>query len=267
MFDSIKIITECKKVLNPYNIDFCEDFKIHKKMGLIHCYTEDWRGNTEVDGFPVFTTKAAIELLVKSCAFEHYSKVEVKDRENLKKEYPLVYGEYEPRKFVFENILNVLKDYDRRVYENNIKKYTKYINTNRKPKSEWIFNTKTNSFETCYQIDSFAVVIYKTAECVKIYNQDPCGGRPFDNFYKLLSSSKSDNILTYIFTNNGDDRFYLNVYNPRFGEKTEDYIIVGSADKIVWTHAFKENNLDKKQTKTFVLDGNAVNISEDTTDY
>ena len=148
MNNSTKIIGECKNILKKHGIKYCEDFKVFKKSGLIHCQIEDWRGPTELDGFPVFTEKAAVGLLVVSCAFSHYCYFERDNREKLSKEYPSEYGEYESRKIIFESILNILKDYDADMYQTYIEKYTKYINTNRTAKEKWVFNTDLNKFET-----------------------------------------------------------------------------------------------------------------------
>ena len=82
MFESLKIISECKIILNKHNIKYNEDFRIYKKLGLIHCQVDDWRGPIEVDGFPVFTIKTAILLLIESCAFDHYL-LEEKTEENI----------------------------------------------------------------------------------------------------------------------------------------------------------------------------------------
>jgi hypothetical protein len=43
--------------------------------------------------------------------------------------------------------LNILKDYDAYMYQTYIRKYTKYINTNRTAKEKWVFNTDSNKFE------------------------------------------------------------------------------------------------------------------------
>ena len=262
MFDSVKIIRECKSILKKHNIRYCEDFRIFRRFGLIHCQVEDWRGPVEVDGFPVSTAKAAIGLLIKACAFSHYCDLEKENRENLAKEYQLGYGEYESRKFIFENILNVLEDYDKDIYEANIQKYTKYINTNRTTKDKWFFNINTKEFETYISPELFAVIIYKDTHYVNVYNQDPCGGRHYDNFYTFLSSEIVDNVLTFTFTNSGIDRFYLSVHNPDFCNDSKKYILIGKADQIIWTHSYDENNQKKKRTRTFVLDGESLNISE-----
>ena len=105
-------------MLKKYNIKYNEDFRIYKKLGLIHCQVDDWRGPVEVDGFPVLTIKSAALLLIESCAFDHYLLEEKEKREELIEEYPLVYGEYETRKYLFENILKVIKDYDEKYYVN-----------------------------------------------------------------------------------------------------------------------------------------------------
>lgn len=36
MFESLKIISECKRILKKHNIKYDEDFRIYKKLGLIH---------------------------------------------------------------------------------------------------------------------------------------------------------------------------------------------------------------------------------------
>jgi hypothetical protein len=263
MFNSIKTIKECKKILKKYGIKYCKDFSVFKRFGLIHCQVEDWRGPIEIDGFPVFTEKAAVGLLVESCAFSHYCNLEKDNRENLTKEYQLGYGEYEPRKFIFESILNVLKDYDKNIYQASIEKYTKHINTNRTTKDKWFFNADTKEFETYISPELFAVIIYKTTHYVNVYNQDPSGGRHYDNIYTFLSSDAIDNILTFTFSNNGTDRFYLSVHNPDFCNESKKYILIGKADKIVWTHNCEAYNHKEKRTRTFVFDGQSLDISED----
>ncbi len=263
MFNSIKIIHDCKKILKEHGIEYCENFSIFKRCGLIHCQVQDWRGPIELDGFPVFTEKAAVGLLVESCAFSHYCNLEKDNRENLTKEYQLGYGEYEPRKFIFESILNVLKDYDEDIYQAGIKKYTKYINTNRTTNDPWFFNVDIKEFETYISPESFAVIIYKTTHYVDVYNQDPCGGRHYDNIYTLLSSDVADNVLTFMFTNKGTDRFCLSVYNPDFSKESKKYILIGKADKVVWTYNCATDKHIEKRTRTFVFDGQSFNISED----
>lgn len=186
MFESLKIISECKRTLKNHNIKYNEDFKIYKKFGLIHCQVDDWRGPVEVDGFPVLTIKSAILLLIESCAFDHYLLEENNKREQLIKEYPFGYGEYETRKYLFENILKVIKGYDEKHYVSLINKYTKYLNMNRKTKQRWSYNKSTEKFEI-YPVASYsAVIISKAINTIRIYNQDPCGGKLDDNIYKLI---------------------------------------------------------------------------------
>ena len=36
MFESLKIINECKKILKNHDIKYKDDFRIYKKLGLIH---------------------------------------------------------------------------------------------------------------------------------------------------------------------------------------------------------------------------------------
>ena len=37
MFESLKIISDCKRILKKHNIKYNEYFRIYKKLGLIHC--------------------------------------------------------------------------------------------------------------------------------------------------------------------------------------------------------------------------------------
>lgn len=147
MFESIKIIKECKKILKMHNIKYNESFRIYKKLGVIHCQIDDWRGPTEVDGFPVLSSKAAIANILELCAFEHFASEEKDKRYILQKNYPLEYGEYEPRKYLFENILKVLKDYNDQSYKEKTNKYIKYLNINKKGKQRWLFDSATDTFK------------------------------------------------------------------------------------------------------------------------
>lgn len=261
MFESLKVISECKKTLKKHNISYNEEFRIFKKMGLIHCQINDWRGPVEVDGFPVLTIKAAVSLLIESCAFEHYVLEEKNKRELLIRDYPLGYGIYEPRKYIFENVLKVIKDYDGKKFSNLIKKYTKYINTTKKSKQKWSYNDETAKFEIASIAEYSAVIVNKTTAIVRIYNQDPCGGRLDDNIYKFISENIKEDLIEFIFSNNGSDRFYLKVYNPKFIDSSENYIVISKADKVLWIY---DNNLKSiKQEKVFIFDG--VNLHIDGT--
>ena len=147
MFESIKIISECKKILKKHNIKYNDSFRIYKKLGMIHCQVDDWRGPVEVDGFPVLSSKTAIAIIIESCAFEHFVNEEKDKRDILQKNYPLEYGEYEPRKYLFENIIKVLSDYNDQCYKKAISKYIKYLNANKKSKLKWSFDISTGTFK------------------------------------------------------------------------------------------------------------------------
>ena len=260
MFESLKIINECKQMLKKYNIKYNEDFRIYKKLGLIHCQLDDWRGPVEVDGFPVLTIKSATLLLIESCAFDHYLLEEKEKREELIEEYPFEYGEYETRKYLFENILKVIKDYDKKYYVSLINKYTKYLNMNRKTKQIWSFNKESEKFEISPVASYSAVIISKAINTIRIYNQDPCGGKLDDNIYKLMSENLEDGLFKFSFTNNGGDIFYLEIYNPKYADGSDNYIMIHKADKVVWSYIPYENNESNKQERTFVFDGTKLNI-------
>lgn len=263
MFESLKIINECKKILKNHDIKYKDDFRIYKKLGLIHCKVDDWRGPIEVDGFPVLTVKSAVSLLIEHSSFEHYITDEKEKRETLIKEYPLGYGEYEPRKYIFENILQIIKSYDKEKYINSIKKYTKFINTNNKTKQKWMFNNKTEKFELYPTCNYSAVIINKAINTIRIYNQDPCGGRLDDNIYKLLTEDYGKGLFKFSFTNNGEDRFYLEIYNPQYTDGSDNYIMINKADKVVLVYLPNENYADKTQIRTFVFNGTILKITGD----
>lgn len=260
MFKSIKIINECKKILKKHNIKYDEGFRIYKKLGFIHCQVDDWRGHIEVDGFPVLSSKTAISIIVELCAFNYFLEEEKNKREMLKNNYPLEYGEYEPRKYLFENILNVLKDFNEQYYKKSINKYIKYLNLNKTNIQKWSFDKKTELFEISPVTTFSAVIINKAGSFVQIYNQDPCGGRIDDNIYKLLSQELNKQLYTFVFTNTGDDRFYLYVYNPKYIDYSDNYIMINKADKVVWTYFMNDNKISK-QERVFIFDGLTLNIT------
>jgi len=260
MFESIKIINECKKVLKRHNIKYCDEFRVFKKFGLIHCQIDDWRGPTEVDGFPVLTEKSATLLLIESCASTHYLEEEKNNREILLKNYPQGYGEYEHRKYWFEKILEIFKNLDTLYYEKLIHKYTKYLNMNKKTKQKWCFNKDTEKFENLPIATYSAVIINKVNSSVKIYNQDPCGGKLNDNIYNFLSETINENIYEFTFTNDGIHKFYLKVYNPIMVDSSENYIMIYKADKVEWIYVSNDLKNDV-QIRTFLHDGLILKIS------
>ncbi len=146
MFEAIKIIKKCKKFLKKYNIPFKEEFHIYKKLGLIHCKERDWRGPIEVNGFPVLIEAEAIKILILSCLHDYYFNEELKNREQLKNNYPQIFGKYDTRKYPFEKILMIYKNFDYDDYKQQVKKYTKYLNINRDGNSKWIYDYDKESF-------------------------------------------------------------------------------------------------------------------------
>ncbi len=70
-----------------------------------------------------------------------------------KKIYPPGYGEYDPRKYAFEKVIEVFKDYSDAFYRKAIKKYTKCLNTNSHSKSRWVYDVKNESFVTLECVD------------------------------------------------------------------------------------------------------------------
>ena len=72
MFDAMKITMKCKAFLKKHDVPFCDDFNIYRKLGMIHCKVEDWRGPIELSGFPTFSKDEAIFIIIDSCLSEFY---------------------------------------------------------------------------------------------------------------------------------------------------------------------------------------------------
>ena len=62
-----------------------------------------------------------------------------------------------------------------------------------------------------------------------------------DSFFTLIDRKVSNDFTRYTFTNDGNDRFYLDVYNPSMTDHAELFILIGKADKIVWHFNSPEN--------------------------
>jgi hypothetical protein len=147
MFDSLKIKSECNLFLKKYNIKIDEEFHIYKKGPLIHCQVMDWRGPIEVEGFPVISINTAIAKIIELSIFDHFLKKEVKKRKELKKNFSSLYGDYEFRKYWFEESLKIIKEYSDPLFKKLVKKYTSLINKNRNIKSKWKYNFSKLQFE------------------------------------------------------------------------------------------------------------------------
>ena len=262
MFDAVKITMKCKAFLKKHDVPFCDDFNIYRKLGMIHCKVEDWRGPIELDGFPTFSKDEAIFIIIDSCLSEFYFQKELENRDNLFKTYPRGYGEYDPRKYAFEKVIEVFKDYSNLYHRKAIKKYTKCLNTNSHVKSRWVYDLKKESFTTLEYIDFMAVKVYKNTGSVSIYNMEPQQARPNDNIYKYVTTIKENEYIKFVFTNNGNDRYFLYVYDYEAAEENENYILIGFADKIIWDYPYESNTITRKQY-TYSYINREVNISNE----
>ena len=84
-----------------------------------------------------------------------------------------------------------------------------------------------------------AVHINKAGNAVRVYGRVVSGARDMnfkaaDSFFTLIDRKVSNDFTRYTFTNDGNDRFYLDVYNPSMTDHAELFILIGKADKIVW---------------------------------
>lgn len=124
-----------------------------------------------------------------------------------------------------------------------------------------IFNFfKKHKFKKSY----FAVKINKKFGYLQIYGNDPHNGRPGDSYYKYLDELKNDNYLCYSFTNSGKEIYYLKVYNPKFIDETEDSVLIGTADKVVWnSFDYKKRYIRVPFKKTYIYKDYKLNITEE----
>ena len=263
MFDAMKITMKFKKFLNKHHVPFCNDYNVYIKLGMIHCEVLDWRGPIELDGFPTFSKDEAIFIIIDSCLSDFYFREELKNRDSLLKIYPKEYGEYDPRKYAFEKIIEVFKDYSNLYHRKAIKKYTKYLNTNSRAKTRWVYDLKKESFTTLKYIDFMAVKVYKNVGSVLIYNMDPQQGKPNDNIYEYVATIKENEYIKFVFTNNGNDRYFLYVYDYETAEENENYILIGFADKIIWDYPSYESDTITRKQYTYSYINREVNISNE----
>lgn len=255
MFESYKIISKCNQFLKQFHIELSPEYHFYKKHGLIHCKVNDWRGPAEVDGFPVLTCEAAVRILLVSSLFEYFLKEELKFRTELRKNYPLGCGAYDSRKYGFEKTLKAIRQYNESFYYQQISIFEKQFNKNRKTKFKWHYDTTTEKFITKKVTDLIAININKMNSSVLIYNQDPCGGKPLDNFYRYLETIEKEDCTQFCFEND-DEQFYLDVYHPEAVEETEETIGIGFAEKMIWSR----KNYDI--SRVFVVEDNRLEIKE-----
>lgn len=98
------------------------------------------------------------------------------------------------------------------------------------------------------EYNHFAVEINKVANGVKAYGRIIIGSRDqnykiADSCFKLIDTKVNVGYTLYVFTNNGEDRFYLEVYNPELVETSQNYVLIGKATKVVWRWETKEEGL------------------------
>ena len=84
-----------------------------------------------------------------------------------------------------------------------------------------------------------AVHINKAGHAVRVYGRVVSGARDMnykidDSYFTLIDTVAYDDFIRYTFTNDGNDRFYLDVYNPSMTDHAELFILIGKADKIIW---------------------------------
>ena len=105
-----------------------------------------------------------------------------------------------------------------------------------------------------------AVHINKVGHSVRVYGRVVSGARDMnfkidDSAFSLIDTTTSEDFTRYTFTNNGEDRFYLDVYSPSMTDNSELFILIGKADEIVWhwnSEEVGENYQEYKLLDTYV---------------
>ena len=108
-----------------------------------------------------------------------------------------------------------------------------------------------------------AVKVYKSSGSVSIYNMDPQQGRISDNIYKYITTIKENECIKFVFTNNGNDRYFLYVYDYEAAEENENYILIGFAKKIIWNYPSDEPNTIARKQYIYLYINCEVNISNE----
>ena len=107
------------------------------------------------------------------------------------------------------------------------------------------------------QYNPIAVHINKAGNAVRVYGRVVSGARDMnckidDSIFTLIDTTVFDDYNRYTFTNDGDDRFYLDVYNPSMTDHAELFILIGKADRVVWH--WKSNNAGEIYQEYVLLD-------------
>ena len=123
-----------------------------------------------------------------------------------------------------------------------------------------IFDNKSLIYKRSNLILKIALLINIVGKSIKIYGEEPQIGLE-DAKYSFLKLEKNDQINKYLFEDSNGEQHSIEVYNPKACEHSQNYIIIGIADKIVW-HFGKNNN--SKFKKTFYLENNTVRTIEST---
>ncbi len=139
-------------------------------------------------------------------------------------------------------------------------------------KKSKLLEKKVNSQK---EYNHFAVEINKVASSVKAYGRIIIGSRDqnykiADSFFELIDTKVNVDYTLYIFTNNGEDRFYLEVYNPELVETSQNYVLIGKATKVVWRWETKEEGLqivERRMLKNYVENKYICNSQERITFY
>ena len=121
-----------------------------------------------------------------------------------------------------------------------------------------IFDNKSLIYKHPNLILKTALLINKVEKSLRIYGEEP-QGRLEGIKYSFLGQEENDQINKYYFEDSNGERHSIEVYNPTICEHSQNYIIIGIADKIEWCFC-KNNNSEFK--KTFYLENNIVRIIE-----
>lgn len=83
-----------------------------------------------------------------------------------------------------------------------------------------------------------ALIVNKKEQSIKIFGRyvspRDMNRKCSDSFYSYLKTIEKLDHIEFEFTNNGQDRYYLKIYSGFAYEETDTYIIIASAEKIVF---------------------------------
>lgn len=83
-------------------------------------------------------------------------------------------------------------------------------------------------------VDRCAVIVNKVFGRLDVYEKAVCETKPGDSYFRFLDSKNQNGCLRLTFTNNGTDRYYLDVYSPQEITENEVEMRIKKASQVIY---------------------------------